>query len=76
MSFIDIDSDEVNKIIIRKMQDAFKKQMKEILMQTAEEQVDKVIADLTDRLRAKLTTEDDIPDCVRKFKIEWILTRI
>lgn len=57
------------------LKEAFKDELKQILMETAEKEIEPIIKKLAERLELKLSTWPDYSNDTRNIKLEWLLIK-
>lgn len=75
MSVLNYEHDAINTAMLEGLKKAFKDELKQILMKTAEKEIEPIVEKLSERMKLKISSYPDYLNDLRQIKLEWLLTK-
>jgi glutamate synthase domain-containing protein 1 len=75
MGILNYDHDEINTAMVDGLKNGSKDELKQILMETAEREIEPIIEKLSERIKLDVCNWPDFFNDARKIKLEWLITK-
>lgn len=74
-NILNYEHDTINTAMLEGLKKAFKDELKQILMKTAEKEIEPIVEKLSERMKLKISSYPDYLNDLRQIKLEWLLTK-
>lgn len=75
MAVLNYGHDAINTAMLDGLKKAFKDELKQVLMKTAEKEIEPIIEKLSERIKLDVCNWPDFFNDARRIKLEWLITR-
>ena len=75
MGMLNYNYDAINTAMLNGLKEAFKDELKQTLMKTAEEEIEPIVEKICKRLELNISNHPDYLGDSRQINLEWLLTR-